>query len=104
MTLFDAVTGQTREVSGICTFQWHEGNWSCDCNRMDYFGVDRGPDDAGRCLGGKRFVVVAATIENADDYSVSIGLLNWDYPPELVANCRRLFAEMQGASGRCAEG
>jgi hypothetical protein len=91
VVLMDSVTSKTVVVPGIATWNWHKGNWSCDCNREDYFDVDS-HDGAmsGTCLGGVRFVVVQAEKEDADDYNVSLEELNADYPAELVAKCLEL--------------
>jgi len=80
-TVLDTVTGETRISEGIATWNWKEGNWSCDCNRAIIF--DRWIAD-GFCVGGKRYLVIAAEPEDKDDYEVSLAELNSDYPDELL--------------------
>lgn len=82
-TLLDTVTGDIRISAGINTFQWEENNWSCDCNRESFFGVD---SNEGRCIGAKRFIVIKAEKELDDDYDCTLAELNIDYPKELLAN------------------
>jgi len=81
VTLLDTETGETRESSGISTFSWAENNWSCDCNRETFFGVET---EGNYCLGGKRFLVIRAEVEGEHDYECSLEELNADYPRELL--------------------
>lgn len=82
ITVLDTNTGKTAESLGISTFEWKENSWSCDCNREVLFSVN---DCSGICLGGKRFIVIKAEVENEDDYECSLWELNREYPEELLA-------------------
>jgi len=79
-TILDTVTGKKMTITGIHSFEWADGNWSCDCNRNP-FGADTGkPNDV--CQGHKRFLVVEAVMD-PDDYEYSLDELNEGYPAEL---------------------
>ena len=80
-TVLDTVTGEKKEVEGVSSYHWAEGNWSCDCNR-NAFGVEM--PDTGFCIGGSRFVVVDAKFE-PDEAVYTLAELNEEYPPELLA-------------------
>lgn len=48
-----------------CTFNWSEGNFSCDCNRDDFFNKENAgyqPDTSGFCSAEKSKYLV--TIKN----------------------------------------
>ena len=81
VTLLDTKTGKTEESIGISTYEWEEGNYSCDCNRERFFGID---SDCNYCIGGKRFIVTKAELETDDDYECTLQELNSAYPPELL--------------------
>jgi hypothetical protein len=57
--LRDVVTGEEADVTdNVSVFDWTENNWSCDCNRADYFDhLDL--SDSGYCIGAHRYYVVA---------------------------------------------
>lgn len=84
VTILDTVTGATAEVTGPNRWQWLSGNWSCDCNRADYFpnsdAEDNQPESQwGTCLGAKRFLVV-----KTNDPAVLVTDYNESYDEELV--------------------
>lgn len=79
-TLLDTYTGETREVDGINEYSWTDGNWSCDCNRMMYFGRE---DESGNCVGCHRYLVVKADFK-PDDVICSLRALNSSYPKALL--------------------
>jgi len=81
VTLLDTQTRRTAEVSGYSTQYWEEGNGSCDCNRELQFGED---SSEGICRGCHRYLIIAAEVEDGDDYECSIGKLNSEYPDELL--------------------
>jgi len=65
--LKDTMTGETRAIQAThngellhegTEFMWSEGNYSCDCNRADFF---YGRDANGEC-GNSRFRIVATNI------------------------------------------
>jgi len=78
-TVLDTKTGETKEAS-LGSWNWAEGNWSCDCNR-NYFD-DEG-EDQDTCLGGKRFLVVKAVFDEGE-VEYTLKELNDDYPQELL--------------------
>lgn len=80
-TILDTETGIEAIVSGHHSWEWAENNWSCDCNRQRAFGLSEGD---GICLGGKRFVVIAAAFDDPEDYEYTLAELNSDYPDELL--------------------
>jgi len=80
-TILDVKTGKKMTVDGPRSFEWAENNWSCDCNRNPW-NAETGSDD-GRCEGAKRFLVVAAEMNDPDDYEYTLEELNADYPDEL---------------------
>ena len=57
VTVLDTKTGETAVDRNGNTWDWTEGNWSCDCNRELMFGNDDGEE--GRCQGSHRYRVVA---------------------------------------------
>ena len=69
-------------VNGPRSWEWAENNYSCDCNRNP-FGVETGAPE-GVCEA-KRFLVVAAEMNDPDDYNYTLDELNEDYPEELRA-------------------
>lgn len=84
LKLLDTVTGETRDVNEPThrPFDWCENNWSCDCNRCTYFGLDHedlGKED-GICFGEERFIVIA--VENIGSYTLLE--YNEGYPKELL--------------------
>jgi len=86
--LLDTLTLETKKVDDINTFNWHEHNWSCDCNRMSYFTDEE--DDSNTCLGCHRYLVIAAEhfISNPEyanlDYPATVKELNEGYPDDLL--------------------
>ena len=76
VTLKDCETGETAEVDDISRYQWTQGNYGCDCNRQNYFDVDI---ESEYCLGGKRFIIIAAEMADFDIYE-----WNEDYAKELI--------------------
>lgn len=86
VTLLDTKSGETREVAGICGFQWADNNWSCDCNRAGYFGPpDDWNDGDGVCVGGHRFIVITSKAEDSGEDHYTLADLNPGYPEELLA-------------------
>ena len=86
VTYLDTKTGETAEQTGVSHFQLSENNWSCDCNRWFAFDLpDEEPDESGVCLGCHRFLVTKAELEETDDFTGPIDLLdfNREYPVEL---------------------
>lgn len=60
---------------------WHNGNYSCDCNR----GREGEPPDFAECCGNERYLVIRAEYEEMDgEYRYTIRGLNEDYPPALL--------------------
>ncbi len=82
-TILDTQTGNTATIDGPSTYDWVDGNWSCDCNRNPW-GVDMGKPD-GVCHGSERFLVVKAVFDDPDDYECTLEKLNADYPEELLS-------------------
>lgn len=82
-TILDTVTGKKMTVDGPRSWEWAVNNWSCDCNR-NRWDVDTGKPE-GVCGGRKRFLVVAAVMNNPDDYEYTLSELNNGYPEELLA-------------------
>ncbi len=81
-TVLDTFTGKTAQDDHLSTFDWAEGDWSCDCNRAVYFGVlSTDPLDCDGCV---RFLVVAAEHNMDDDYECNLNDLNEGYPEDLV--------------------
>lgn len=80
-TVLDTKTGKTAISEGIRSWDWAEGNWSCDCNRQYLFGIE---DNGGVCLGGKRYIVIKADFDMPEDYEYSLLELNSYYPAELL--------------------
>ncbi len=95
VTLLDTKTGETREVAGRDYLFWTDGNGSCDCNRHQPFDLDDNDDfddgsvegtGGGMCVGGKRFLVIAAEFEEGDErHPISLAEMNYEYPDELLA-------------------
>ena len=106
LTLLDTRTLKTVDVDDdISDFQWADGNWSDDCNRINYFtDIDKKTyyDEVRQlillshtslkndenflkndnfCLGCRRFLVTSIQDEKCD-YTVLE--LNGDYPQELI--------------------
>ena len=81
-TILDTVTGKTAVVAGIPTYEWEDGNYSCDCNRNPW-DIDTGAIP-NVCEGAHRFLVIAAEAETEDDYLCTLRELNAAYPKELV--------------------
>ena len=73
--VLDTVTGETKVMEGIRSFDWAEGNYSCDCNR--------GADLDAVCKS-ERFLVIEAEFNDPDDYEYSLFELNENYPVELL--------------------
>ena len=81
-TILDTVTGEKITVDGTHSFEWADGNWSCDCNRNPW-GVDTGkPENV--CQGHERFLVVK-TVMDFDDYEYTLDELNEGYPADIRA-------------------
>jgi len=57
-------------------FAFTDGNWTCDCNREIFFGLDTAEHV---CLGAKRFLVIAC-----DHPEFDYAEFNQNYPKELV--------------------
>lgn len=81
-TILDTVTGKTAVIADVTTYEWEDGNYSCDCNRNPW-DIDTGKPD-GVCEGAHRFLVIAAEPETEDDYPCTLRELNAAYPKELV--------------------
>lgn len=81
-TILDTLTGETATVNGPRSWEWAENDWSCDCNRNPW-GVDTGKPD-GVCEGCRRFLVVAAVMDDPEDYDYTLEELNEGYPKELL--------------------
>ena len=83
--VLNTITGDTKEVNNISSFQWADNNWSCDCNR-DYFDqLDDNEDENGLgvCLGSNVFLVIKAEFDK-DERKYSLRGLNQDYPKEML--------------------
>lgn len=84
-TLLDTVTGEKIDSDkDIDAFSWAEGNWSCDCNRGSFFGVD---DESNRCNGGIRFLIISAEFsdkETKEGYVYTLRELNECYSIKLL--------------------
>jgi len=81
-TILDTVTGAQMVVTGPRTFEWHENNYSCDCNRNPWDNEPRRDD--GICEGCHRYLVIKAVVDGPDDYECSLEDLNEGYPPDLL--------------------
>jgi hypothetical protein len=81
-TLLDTQTGETRTVNGPRSWEWAENNWSCDCNRMNAFGIEAEVENV--CSGCHRFIVIDADFNDQDDYHYTLRQLNEGYPIELL--------------------
>lgn len=80
VTLKDTATGELWIGSAnVSQYQWSDGNWSCDCNRLPFFT----DGDENGCLGAKRILIV-----NCDHPDFDYEEWNSDYPPELVREHR----------------
>ena len=80
-TVLDTATGKTETVEGHRSWDWAEGNWSCDCNR-DINGLAPDPLETGLCVA-KRFIVIKAEMEEGD-YPYITQNLNKYYPKDLL--------------------
>jgi hypothetical protein len=80
-TILDTVTGEIKTVNGPRSWEWAENGWACDCNRNPW-NVDPGIN-RNVCLGARRFLVIAAVLNDPDDYQYTLNELNEDYPEEL---------------------
>lgn len=76
-TILDTVTGKTKTKRGPSSWNWMEGDYSCDCNRNLW-----SDDDLYVCPGCERYLVVQALFEG-DEEVYSLDDLNSDYPQEL---------------------
>jgi hypothetical protein len=85
-TILDTKTGLRRTVDGPRSFEWAENNFSCDCNR-NLWQADTGKPQ-GICEGRERFLVVAAEMNDPEDYEYTLSELNDGYPPELLKASR----------------
>lgn len=81
-TILDTKTGLYQTVEGPRSYEWAENDWSCDCNRNPWQAETGKPD--GICEGNERFLVVAAEMNDPEDYKYTIAELNEGYPPELL--------------------
>ena len=81
-TILDTKTGLRQTVEGPRSFEWAENNYSCDCNRNPWHASTGKPD--GICEGCERFLVVAAEMNDPEDYEYTLMELNACYPPELL--------------------
>lgn len=72
-TILDTVTGKKMTITGIHSFEWADGNWSCDCNRNP-FGADTGKSN-DVCQGQERFLIVEAVMD-PNDYEYTLDELN----------------------------
>ena len=76
VVVLDTVTGERATDATHSTWDWTEGNWSCDCNRRGLFDVEERED----CVS-ERFLVVSAE-PILDGWT--LGEFNEDYPVELL--------------------
>ena len=81
-TILDTKTGLRQTVEGPRSWEWAENNYSCDCNRNPWHAETGKPD--GICEGRERFLVVAAEMNDPEDYEYTLAELNNGYPPELL--------------------
>lgn len=81
-TILDTKTGLRQTVEGPRSWEWAENNYSCDCNRNPWHAETGKPD--GVCEGCERFLVVAAEMNDPEDYEYTLAELNTGYPPELL--------------------
>lgn len=78
ITLLDLFSGRIAETTEALDLEkivwnWTEGNWSCDCNRMKYFMTDEeslNPESylGNVCEGNFRFLVTA--IESLEETAI----------------------------------
>ncbi len=81
-TILDTKTGLRQTVDGPRSFEWAENNYSCDCNRNPWLAETGKPD--GICEGCERFLLVAAEMNDLEDYEYTLAELNAGYPTELL--------------------
>lgn len=85
--VLDITTGDMMTFEGIHSYEWAEGDWSCDCNR----GLEsEDSETCGTCLGCHRFLVVHFKMEPGG-YEYSLEELNEDYPEELLQRALETF-------------
>jgi len=109
VTLLDTKTGKTVEVDDdISAFQWAENNWSCDCNRVDYFDEEiqqdfindlsekyksENPNISDEdlqhklnsiCYGSNRFIIIAPKLIEDSEHCYDLRETNGSYPEELL--------------------
>jgi hypothetical protein len=80
------VTIQEDNVNG---FSWCDGNWSCDCNRSNYFDESISKELEKKygdniCFGSKRFLVVSPLkFKDREERFYTLEDVNQNYPKEL---------------------
>ena len=80
-TILDTQTGQRHVIAGPSTYDFTDGNWSCDCNRAESGAELNGPT----CLGCHRYIVVSASMEDpVQDCQTRLRDLNAGYPLKLL--------------------
>jgi hypothetical protein len=105
ISLLDTKTGEIVDIeSDLSPYMWAEGNWSDDCNRIGYFSEETQKDcfkeHVARCridepelaedycehvcLGSHRFLVIAPTIIQDDEYCFDLFEINSSYSDELI--------------------
>lgn len=63
--LKDTVTKEIVEIDDINLYQWTEGNWSCACNRQDYFDIEENVE-----CNSTRFRVIAVELPKDSSYTL----------------------------------
>jgi len=106
VTLLDTETGEKKEVEVNCRpWDWVDGNYSDDCNRIGYFGEDiedkqrkkiyeellpehpEVKDDENICLGSERILLIEPLVfepESEGDLPYTARAANRLYPEELI--------------------
>lgn len=85
--LVDIQTGSFLKIfaSGHTSYSWMHGNWSCDCNRADYFGSN--PGNTEYCLGCHRFIAVW------NDSEIGIEEMNRGYSKDTIEKAVQIYKE-----------
>lgn len=76
--LLDTLTGVVAVDERASLWGYTNGNWSCDCNRGNAFGLDLVNRDV--CIGCKRFLVVRC--DDRENYTLRE--MNPGYPEALL--------------------
>lgn len=76
LLMHDNETGETKTVHidltwyGHSLFMWQEGNFSCDCNRGDFFYPESRHEDHDYPCNGRRFTIIKAIFDDGSEERV----------------------------------